>query len=166
MQTHQLSLGKYPIIYRVLAPSQVVFSPDFWTINSRSVAYRAKSWFQREKNGVQFIFPIHQGWVKNYKMQPPASYGKKIPTTPRTWFLFIPRCFSSIWKNIAGLKKNHDSNHVKIRKSIFLSIIHQNPKMLESRRVFVPSCALPDWTIDICTHNEGLSPRGRWQLHV
>ena len=27
---HQLRLVVYPIIYRVLAPSQVVFSPDFW----------------------------------------------------------------------------------------------------------------------------------------
>lgn len=41
----------------------------------------------------------------------------------------------------------------------FLSIIKQNPKVLESRRVFVPGYALLDWTIDICTHNEGLSPR-------
>ena len=30
----QLSLVVYPIIYKVLAPSQVVFSLDFWTINS------------------------------------------------------------------------------------------------------------------------------------
>ena len=29
---NQLRLVLYPIIYKVLAPSQVVFSPDFWTI--------------------------------------------------------------------------------------------------------------------------------------
>ena len=32
---HQLRLVVYPVIYKVLAPSQVVFSPDFWTINSQ-----------------------------------------------------------------------------------------------------------------------------------
>ena len=30
---HQLIYGKYHIIYIFLAPSQVVFSPDFWTIH-------------------------------------------------------------------------------------------------------------------------------------
>ena len=37
---------QYPIIYRVSAPSQVVFSPDFWTINSDacSVYLERKLW--------------------------------------------------------------------------------------------------------------------------
>ena len=35
---NQLSLGKYPIIYKVLASSQVVVW-DFWTINSITIGY-------------------------------------------------------------------------------------------------------------------------------
>ena len=31
---HQLRLVVFPIIHKVLAPSPVGFSPDFWTINS------------------------------------------------------------------------------------------------------------------------------------
>ena len=33
-QAYPLRLVVSPMIYKVLAPSQVVFSPDFWTINS------------------------------------------------------------------------------------------------------------------------------------
>ena len=40
---HQLRLVVYPMISRVLAPSQVVFSPDFWTINS-SIACWFTGW--------------------------------------------------------------------------------------------------------------------------
>ena len=63
-----------------------------------------------EKFGVYFIFPKYQGKEENHKMQkmferrPPASYGKKIPTTPGHP-LFIPRFFS-ISKKILPLKNS------------------------------------------------------------
>ena len=47
------------MIYKVLAPSQVVFSPDFWTINSSTWKWMAGIW------SFPFGFrPIFRGYVK------------------------------------------------------------------------------------------------------
>ena len=162
---------KYPIIYRVFNTT-IPGIPggwewDFWSTNSRLVDFRTqKVGFNIiclvKKHWVQFIFPKYQGWVENHKMQkilkrqPPASYGTKY-LPPQATPCSSP-VFFQYYKQKSPLKKNHDSNHVKIHPSSGPSF-KQNPKVLESRRVFVPSYALLDWTIDICTHNEGLSPR-------
>ena len=60
----------YPIIYRVLAPSQVVFSPDFWTINSR--------WNLMWHLFNQTIQAIRWQAVKNSQLSDAGDYGPEV----------------------------------------------------------------------------------------
>ena len=71
----------YPIIYKVLAPSQVVFSPDFWTINSISpfqVSFpkpRVDLWSSQRHRS--WAWELKNSWLQHWAEDRTLFYGVK-----------------------------------------------------------------------------------------
>ena len=61
---NQLRLVVYPIIYKVSAPSQVVFSPDFWTINRISTVVTTLSSYLDLRLQMLVIFMVMHPMVE------------------------------------------------------------------------------------------------------